>query len=116
MKVKIDFGDNKIRVALVFAIFVSLVLASYGFAKTVGGEWKCIAQDCVEWATGDEWVEQNCKYLEGDHVCDFMYEGKPYRVPLKDINVSRMVSCKQYECSTRVLMKGGTLELNEIGA
>ena len=38
-------------------------------------------------------------------MCRFGYEGRDFKVPLSGIeNISAMVSCKRYECASRVLI------------
>ena len=43
-------------------ILAGLVLAVNNTIKLQGSEWVCIAEECVDFATGDEWVDNNCFY------------------------------------------------------
>lgn len=82
-----------------------LVFAMNDTIKLSESEWTCIANQCSEYATGDDWVKQNCNAEGNEMICDFQYEGQNFRVPLSGIeNVSNMVSCKTYECSSMVLI------------
>lgn len=85
---------------------LSLVASAFIFNEMSQGQWACIKEECVEFATGEEWVKQNCNYVKGVMVCSFEHEGDGYMLPLDQINVSRMVSCKTYDCSTQVYIKG----------
>ncbi|GAI35759.1 unnamed protein product [marine sediment metagenome] len=67
-------------------------------------EWVCIAEECEEFLTGDDWVKQNCALQGNEMVCEFQYEGTNFRVPLSGVNISNMVSCGRYECASKVLI------------
>lgn len=98
---------KKITIGLMILgiVFLAIILVSaYNFNKLYKSEWVCIAQECSEYATGDDWVKQNCKLQDNEMICEFQYEGEFFRVPLSGVNISRMVSCKQYECSSKVLI------------
>lgn len=85
-------------------LLVLSVIGAYNIEKLYGSEWVCIAQECTEYATGDDWVKQNCNLQGEELLCEFQYEGEFFRIPLSGVNVSRMVSCKVYECSSKVLI------------
>jgi len=85
-------------------VLAGLAMATSNFLKLRNSEWTCIAQECAEFATGDDWVKQNCN-LQGDEmVCEFQYQGQNFRVPLSGVNISNMVSCARYECASKVLI------------
>lgn len=105
---------NKVIVTGVF--IVGLVVFSLAgisaylyFSQIRGGEWSCISQQCVEFAIGDDWVKDNCNLQNNNQLsCNFAFEGIDYfDVPLSEINISRMTSCRRYECSSFVFLKGG---------
>ena len=93
-------------------IVISIILLLAGMVFTIyisfnlyGGEWVCISQKCVAYAEGDDWVKQNCNLLESDMICEFQLEGQNFRAPLSGINVSQMISCKEYKCDSEVLIR-----------
>ena len=92
-------GWKLLIIGLVIAVIAIAGVNGFAYYKYVrGGEWTCIAETCVEFAIGDDWVKDNCR-LEGNEMsCEFGYEGQDYKMPLSQINVSNMVSCKRYEC------------------
>lgn len=86
-------------------VLASLVMSVMTFVKLAPAKWECIAEECAEFVRGEEWVEQNCAYEEGEMICRFQLDGESYRVPLSGIdNVSKMVSCARYECASKVLI------------
>ncbi len=86
-------------------LLVNLALAVNNTIKLKDSEWTCIAEECSEFATGEKWIEQNCKLEENEMICEFQYEGEYFRVPLSGIkNIEDMVSCKEYACTTKVLI------------
>ena len=93
-----------IGIFISFCILVSLVLSINNTLKLKDSEWTCIAQECKEFATGDDWVKQNCKLEGNEMMCEFKYEGEYFRVPLVGVEIDKMVSCKEYKCSTKVLV------------
>ena len=100
-------GWKYLIIALLIGVLVIAGANGYAYYKYVhGGEWTCIAEKCAEFATGDAWVKDNCKLDGNEMSCEFGYEGQDYKMPLSQINVSNMVSCKRYECSTKVYIKG----------
>lgn len=98
---------NKVVVLISLALLLGIAGVGLGISNTIklsDSEWTCIAQECSEFATGDDWVKDNC-FLEGANmVCEFIYDGERFRVPLSGVNISDMVSCKTYECSSKVLI------------
>ena len=72
--------------------------------------WVCIAQACTVWATGDDWISDNCRPEgKGNNislVCDIVHEGKNYKAPLSVINLTGLRSCRQWDCVTEILVKG----------
>lgn len=103
--------ENKARsIILALGFLVSLIailVSGLIYFQFSGGEWTCIAEECTEFAEGSEWVDQNCE-LEGNQMmCEFQFEGENFRVPLAGINVSNMISCKVYECSSEVFIRRG---------
>lgn len=96
---------------VIFIIFLSiiaimgLVLAITNTLKIRNSEWVCIAQECQSYAEGSDWVQQNCKLGENSQMmCEFQYDGQNFRIPLSGVNTSAMVSCKEYKCSSKVLI------------
>ena len=101
---------EKTNMLLIACIIVSLIgsgLAINNTVKLMDSEWVCIAQECSEFVSGSEWVKQNCnpEGANNEMICRFQYEGAGFVTPLSGIeNVSNMVSCKEYTCSSKVLI------------
>ena len=97
---------TKIILGFIVSILIlfSLILAASSYLKLKDSEWVCIAQECDEFATGDDWVKQNCKLEGNEMICEFQYEGETFRVPLDGVDISKMVSCAEYKCSSKVLI------------
>jgi len=77
----------------------------------LGGEWVCIAQTCTDWATGDDWITDNCRPKTGfDNItgliCDVVIGDDTYTAPLNILNSSNLRSCRKYSCVTEVFVKG----------
>ena len=102
--IKIGLGMG-IGILAVFVIFMSV----FNFVKTFNGEWVCIAENCDEWLTGDDWISANCRPqdVSGEEklVCKLMVNENEYTAPLDIINMSSVKSCKSYSCTTEVLIK-----------
>ena len=93
-------------------ILLVLSLSLFNFIKTLGYKEVCIANKCVEWAYGDDWVKDNC-HLNNESkydYCPITIEGNSYNVALQSINISQMKSCREYVCATKIYVKqnGGT--------
>jgi len=73
------------------------------------GEWVCIAQTCVDWAYGDDWVTNNCRPQKNsnitDLVCTVVIRDETYNAPLSILNISNLRSCNEYRCVTEVFVK-----------
>jgi len=113
--IKQNRKDKTIRiiVGILFIIIISLSASSvYAYLRfnqfIEGGEWTCIAEECVEYVTGDEWVKEFCYEENEVQVCKFIYQEEEYKMLLSQLNISKMGGCKTYKCSTKVYLKGGT--------
>ena len=84
---------------------IALFLSVYNFIETKNGEWACIAQQCLEYASGEEWVNQNCVISNGEPICKFTYNNQDYELPLNQIESDKMVSCKKSECAVEVYVR-----------
>ena len=100
--------DKKTGIGIFISLIalISLVLAGVNTVKLSDSEWVCIAQTCSKFTeNSDEWIAQNCKLAGVEMVCEFNLEGQNLRVNLADIeNVSAMTSCKEFTCSSKVLI------------
>jgi len=104
---------NKIRNVMILFIIIAILLGVHSASKLVGGEWTCIAKTCNEWAYGDDWITDNCR-PEGEEnnktlMCTVSLEGELIKVPLDNINVSLVKSCREFVCVTEVYVKGGVI-------
>lgn len=109
----------KIGFAMGFAILAAYFIAITGmtamsFREIYGGQWVCIANECGEWATGDNWITDNCR-PEGEEgnqtlVCRLTIEDKEYTAPLSIINISNVKSCRQQDCITEVYVRGTIIQ------
>jgi len=84
-----------------------LLLSGYNFVKMYGWDEVCIAQQCTEWAYGEEWIKDNCHLDENNKYdyCNVVIEGKSYKVALEDIDLTKARSCRESECFTTVMVK-----------
>ena len=98
-----------------FAVLAILLLAvtamsAMSFRELYGGQWVCIAEECSEWATGDNWITDNCRPEgEGENatlVCRLTIEDNEYTAPLSIINISNVKSCRKLDCITEVYVRG----------
>jgi len=97
-------------VLLAILIIVITTMSAMSFRELYGGQWVCIAKECNEWATGDNWITDNCR-PEGigentTLMCNIMIDDKEYTAPLSIINISNVKSCRQYDCITEVYVRG----------
>jgi len=97
-------------VLLAILIIVITTMSAMSFRELYGGQWVCIAKECDEWATGDNWITDNCR-PEGigentTLMCNIMIDDKEYTAPLSIINISNVKSCRQYDCITEVYVRG----------
>ena len=97
-------------VLLAILIIVVTAMSAMSFRELYGGQWVCIAKECNEWATGDNWITDNCR-PEGEVgnqtlVCKLTIDDKEYTAPLSIINLSNVKSCRQYDCTTEVYVRG----------
>jgi len=85
-------------------------MSAMSFRELYGGQWVCIAKECTDWATGDDWITDNCR-PEGEVgnqtlTCKLTIEDKEYTAPLSIINISNVKSCREYDCITEVYVRG----------
>lgn len=97
-------------VALAILLLAITAMSAMSFRELYGGQWVCIAKECSEWATGDDWITDNCR-PEGEEgnqtlVCKLEIEGREYTAPLSIINISNVKSCRQQDCITEVYVRG----------
>ena len=85
----------------------SLCLGLFNFVNLYGWEEVCIAQQCTEWAYGEEWIKDNCHLDENNKYdyCDVIIEGQSYKVALEDIDLTKARSCRESTCFTKVMVK-----------
>lgn len=102
---------DKYKIIIVSALILSLISIGLGVKSTMDiteGEWVCIAQKCVRYIEGEEWVAQNCKPTgpNNEMICEFMIEDNVFNVPLSGIgNLSAMQSCGEYVCDSEVYVR-----------
>lgn len=97
-------------VLLAILLIVITAMSAMSFRELYGGQWVCIAKECSEWATGDNWITDNCR-PEGEQgnqtlVCKLTIEDKEYTAPLSIINLSNVRSCRKHDCITEVYVRG----------
>ncbi len=116
-------NDNN-KFGLVYVVLVlSVVLSIVGLVSAIskvgliddrlssvtsivgGGEWVCIAEECKEWISGEDWANSYCKLKDGFMGCELEIDKKSYIIPMDQLNLSAMRGCKVKECVTQVYVK-----------
>jgi len=101
-------------VLLAILLIAITAMSAISFKELYGGQWVCIAKECSEWATGDNWITDNCRpETNGNNtelVCKLIIEDREYNAPLSIINLSNVKSCRQYDCITEVYVRGTIIE------
>lgn len=90
---------NGFLIALTIISVLSLFGVIYLFSYLVlNTSWETIAQVCPEQnkTTGQEWVDQNCRYLDGKTMCEFIYDGQKYTLPVEQIDINSVEGCEGY--------------------
>lgn len=100
---------NKILCGIGLLVVLAVVLSVINFADTHSGQWVCVAQDCVEWAAGDQWISDNCR-PQGEGVdtklwCKIMVNDEERSYPLEMFNMTNVRSCRKRGCVTQVYAK-----------
>jgi hypothetical protein len=108
-KIKVNKKTN-LPIVILFIIVFGLVgvvaYQSYNFYMiTSNSEWKCIAEQCVEYLSGDDWVDRYCKVREGKVLCEITYQGQQIELPIENIEVDKIKECSKYKCVSEVLIK-----------
>jgi len=102
---------KNIGVVLLAILLIGITaMAAMSFRELYGGQWTCIANECTDWATGDDWITDNCR-PEGTNgnqtlMCKITIEDKEYTAPLSIINISNVRSCRVNSCITEVYVRG----------
>lgn len=95
---------NKIVYSIGLAALIALILSVINFMDR--GQWVCVAQDCVEWAYGDDWITDNCRPKgEGADTnlwCKIKVNDVERGYPLEAFNLSSVKSCRKRGCVTQV--------------
>ena len=107
-----------ILIILGIILLISLVLSLFNYYKFSGGEWFCVANQCIEYSKGDDLVKNICSLQNGKMVCDFVLNDQRYKVDLDELDISTLENikdvqifesgCKEWKCSTQIYVKGGT--------
>ena len=106
MEYKKTINGKNIMMVLILLV---LCLSIFNFMKMVGYKKVCIAQECTEWAYGDDWVKDNC-HLNNESkydYCPMTIDGNDYNVALHSINISQMKSCRKTVCAVNIYVKYG---------
>lgn len=109
---------NKTKLIKIWGISITIIalLAFSGAALSLyfynTGEWVCIATQCTEWVSGDEWVARYCRPIEDktDMLCKFDINDNHYELPLSKIDATQFKSCIAEQCAASVYVKP-TLEV-----
>lgn len=100
--------EIEIFILVIFVLLVMLIVFNFFIYKSIPkGEWTCIAQKCVKWLEGDEWVAHYCKVNENKTgmVCKITINDKVYEIPLSRLDINNVKSCAQNECVVGVFVK-----------
>ena len=114
---------EKLGIVVIILLLMCLGATGFNFYKTYQGQWVYIGELCIETATGDDWIGDNCRpeLYEGQNqlICNFTINNNKYRSQLSTIlNMSEenkktvMESCREYSPVTSVYVKtiGGKKE------
>jgi len=106
-------------VLLAIWIIAITAISALSFREIYGTQWTHIADKCTYWATGDEWITDNCR-PEGigenrTLICKLVIEGKNYTAPLSFINVSKIKSCRTNE-KIFIHTKGPAIGIDELNS
>ena len=102
---------EKLGILIIILLLISLGMSGFVFYKTYQGQWVYIGEMCVDYITGDEWIEKYCKEGnwkgENTTVCVFYDEEKKmtYTTPLYNINISEARECREYNPITSAFIK-----------
>lgn len=89
----------------VLILIIVLIILGIFIRDKIQAEWVCIGEVCTEWAYEDDWITDNCRPDDGTLICEMIDNDNIYHVPLENINVSMMKSCREYTCATEVYVK-----------
>jgi len=102
---------EKLGIIVLIGLTISMGIGGFAFYKIYDGQWVCITEECIDYATGDEWISENCRPedVKGETLlyCDLEVGDDIYKAPLSMINLSHpaIKSCKEYVCSQQVFVK-----------
>lgn len=100
----------KLKTITLYTFIVILMLftgfAVYNAIRITGANWVCITDTCTVWATGDDWIIDNCRPNNYSQlICNVVTEQGTYDIPLEELNASKMKSCRERVCVTEVLIR-----------
>lgn len=94
------------KVTLFGLLIVLLVFSVSSYRTLYGGEWICIAKECTDWLSGDDWVVENCRPQNNTLICNVdLPDGTEANIPLVYINTSLVKSCKTFSCTAEIYVK-----------
>ena len=101
---------EKLGIVVIILLLICLGATGFNFYKTYQGQWVYIGEMCIETATGDEWIGDNCRpevwgTLGETLVCNVTVNDEKYRAPLSIINISKVESCREWSPVTSVYIK-----------
>ena len=100
-------GRNKTIFIIIFMLLsISIGFQVYAFYDLrFDTEWKCIAEQCSRYVSGDEWADNFCKFENGEQICSITYQEQEIKLPIGQIDIKNMKECIEYKCVSRVLIK-----------
>lgn len=99
IKHKIGFG------VLIMSILLIAFSSAHMLFTFSGGDWVCVANECKEWITGEDWAREKCFLKDGIDMCTVNLEGVVQDVPLAEIDLKNIRSCAHEECVAKIYMK-----------
>ena len=109
------FSQKVLIGTLIGMVLISFVLSICNFNKFYGYEEGCFHLRCTDWATGNDWISENCRPKMANEVetlfCDIIINDKLYNLPLlqikQKINIDELSSCKgnRMECASSIYVK-----------
>lgn len=97
-------AKNKYNIIISAVLILLCALAIQNFMFHRGGEKICIAKQCTDWLSGDEWVTSNCRPQNNTLMCKIYVNEQEVNIPLQDLNISNVKSCRKYNCVAKVML------------
>ncbi|MEM5793313.1 MAG: hypothetical protein QXY45_03060 [Candidatus Aenigmatarchaeota archaeon] len=94
-------------------MFIWLIaLTALYLKQTTQEKWVCNLLNCTKTITGEEWAKDNCFLMGNEEVCRLAVNGQNQLVYKKNLNLSAIQQCVEYNCIQEIKIRTTNYKYN----